>query len=136
MANEEKMKHLDRLQGVITRMASNSFLLKGWSITLASAMFGLSAKDSAPALALLALPPILAFWGLDAYYLGYERRFRDLYSMAAKAATTDFQMTPEVLGLRGWLNVVVRPAVLWVHLPLALTALGVYVLLGSARVPV
>ena len=135
MANEEKMKHLDLIQDVIARLASNSFLLKGWSVTLASAMVGLSAKSSEPRLALLALLPILAFWGLDAYYLGYERRFRELHSVAARAATTDFQMIPEDLGLRDWLNVVVRPAVLWLHLPLALAALGVYALLCSARVP-
>ena len=30
MANEEKMKHLDLIQSVITRMASNSFGLGGW----------------------------------------------------------------------------------------------------------
>ena len=129
MANEEKMKHLDLIQGAIGRMASNSFVLKGWSVTLASAMLGLSAKDSEPRLALLSLLPVLAFWGLDAYYLGLEKRFRDLYSVAARAATTDFQMTPEALGLGGWLSVVVRPAVLWLHLPLALAALGVYALL-------
>jgi len=132
MATEEKFKHLTLIQGVITRMASNSFLLKGWSVSLASAMFAWAAKGSEPGLALLALLPILAFWGLDAYYLGYERKFRDLYSKAAKAAETDFQMTPEELGFRGWLSVVVRPAILGLHLPLALAALGVYALHGSA----
>ena len=126
MANEEKMKHLDLIQSVITRMASNSFLLKGWSVTLASALFGLSAKDSEPRLALLALLPIVTFWGLDAYYLGYERQFRKLYSAAADAATTDFKMTPEALGFTGWLNAVFLPAVLWLYLPLALAAVGVY----------
>ncbi|MFL6261646.1 MAG: hypothetical protein ACJ76Y_18270 [Thermoanaerobaculia bacterium] len=131
MADEDKRKHLDLLQGVISRMASNSFLLKGWSVTLASALFGLSAKDAEPKLALLALLPILVFWGLDAYYLGYERQFRVLYTKAIDLSNpaTDFTMTPEPLGLPGWLKVLVRPTVVGLHLPLVLAALGVYALL-------
>lgn len=129
MADDDKRKHFDLLQGAISRMASNSFLLRGWSITLATAMFGLAAKESKPDLALLALLPILAFWGLDAYYLGYERRFRDLYRAAVADAATDFRMTPEPLGLPGWLKVLVRPAVVGLHLPLVLATLGVNALL-------
>lgn len=126
MADDDKRKHLDLLQGAITRMASNSFLLKGWSVTLATAIVGLSLKQETPRLALLALLPILAFWGLDAYYLGFERRFRDLYSKAVVAAATDFGMTPARLGLSGWLDAAFSPAVSGLHLPLALVALGVH----------
>jgi hypothetical protein len=131
MANEEKMKHLDLIQGVITRMASNSFVLKGWSVTLATALFGFSAKESEPRLALLALLPILVFWGLDGYYLGLERRFRSLYDTAAQAAATDFKMSPGKLGLGGWWKAAWRPAVWGLHLPLAIAALGVCALLGG-----
>ena len=31
---ETKIRHLEMIQGVITRMSSNSFLLKGWAITV------------------------------------------------------------------------------------------------------
>ena len=31
---EAKIKYLEMIQNVINRMAKNSFLLKGWSITL------------------------------------------------------------------------------------------------------
>lgn len=127
MADEDKRKHLDLLQSAIARMAGNSFLLKGWSVTLSTAVIGLSAKESTPELALLALLPILAFWGLDAYYLGLERRFRDLFRGAIAAGSpTDFKMTPARVGLTGWLDAVVSPAVALLHLPLALAALGVY----------
>jgi hypothetical protein len=132
MATEDKRKHLDLLQAAITRMAANSYLLKGWCVTLATALFGFSAKEGAPRLALVALLPILAFWGLDAYYLGLERKFRELYRVAttaealAPAAETNFNMTPEALGFGDWLAAARSPAVLWLHLPLALAALGVY----------
>ena len=31
---ENKRAHLEMIQAVITRMAGNSFLIKGWSVTL------------------------------------------------------------------------------------------------------
>ena len=34
---EKKIKHLEMIQAVIVRMGNNSFLLKGWSVTLISA---------------------------------------------------------------------------------------------------
>jgi hypothetical protein len=36
-----KEKHLELIQAVISRMAGNSFLLKGWSVTLAAALLAL-----------------------------------------------------------------------------------------------
>jgi len=50
-------------------MAGNSFLLKGWSVTVTSGLFALSAKDNNPIFAFVAFFPSLVFWGLDAYYL-------------------------------------------------------------------
>jgi hypothetical protein len=37
--DENKRKHLEFIQGVITRMNTSSFLIKGWTITLVSALF-------------------------------------------------------------------------------------------------
>ena len=36
-----KHKHLELIQGVINRLSTNSFLLKGWSVVLVSALFAL-----------------------------------------------------------------------------------------------
>lgn len=74
-----RIKHLELVQGIISRMANNSFLIKGWSVTVAAALFALAAKDSDARFALLAILPIFAFWYLDAYYLRQERLFRQLY---------------------------------------------------------
>jgi len=78
---------MEFVQSVIGRMAGNSFVLKGWSVTLASALFALAAKDSNPHLALLAIIPASAFWGLDAYYLRQERLFRRLHESLARQAS-------------------------------------------------
>lgn len=34
-----KIKHLELVQGVINRMANNSFMLKGWAVTLVAGVF-------------------------------------------------------------------------------------------------
>lgn len=72
---DNKHKHLEFLQGAINRMASNLFLLKGWTITLIAALFALSAKDANKAYVLIAYFPALLFWVLDGYFLSQERRF-------------------------------------------------------------
>jgi len=74
-----KHKHLEFIQTAVNRMASNLFLLKGWTITLIAALFALSAKDANKAYVLVAYFPALVFWSLDAYFLSQERCFRALY---------------------------------------------------------
>jgi len=79
MADERKHKHLELIQGVINRLSTNSFLLKGWSVVLVSALFALSAADSQPAFVYLAYIPAIIFWGLDGFFLWQEQLFRKLY---------------------------------------------------------
>ena len=83
---EAKLKHLDMIQGVINRMANNSFLLKGWSVVLVSALFALAAKDSNKLYIYLAYFPTIAFWVLDGYFLRQEKLYRKLYD---KVRNTD-----------------------------------------------
>lgn len=91
---ENKLKHLEFIQNVITRMNSNSFLIKGWTITLVSALFALAAKDANMKFVLVSYIAIPVFWILDGFFIATERRYRDLYSeVAAKTETTiDFNM--------------------------------------------
>jgi hypothetical protein len=77
--SSDKHKHLDFVQAAINRMASNLFLLKGWSITLIAALFALAAKDSNKFYVLIAYFPLFIFWSLDGYFLSQERKFRALY---------------------------------------------------------
>ncbi len=79
-------KHLEFIQDVVERHARNSFVLKGWSVTLIAAVFLLAVRGAEPALAMAAgLLPSLTFWALDAYYLRQERMFRALYNHVRKA---------------------------------------------------
>jgi hypothetical protein len=76
---DAKLKHLEFIQAIITRQANNSFLLRGWSVTLAAALFAIAAKDANTKLIAIAFYPILIFWILDGYFLSQERLFRALY---------------------------------------------------------
>lgn len=81
---EDKRKHLEFIQLVITRMNINSFLVKGWNITIVAALFALAAKDTDPGFIILSFFPTFIFWGLDTYYLRQERLFRHLYDKIRK----------------------------------------------------
>jgi hypothetical protein len=72
-------EHLSLVQGVINRLAGNSFALKGWSVTLVSALLALNVAETNVLLLAIALLPALTFWGLDGYFLAQERLFRGLY---------------------------------------------------------
>ena len=83
MDSSKQIAHLGFIQGVINRMGSNSFLLKGWSITLVAACFALAAKDAERKFLLLAYFPVFMFWVLDGYFLYQERLYRKLYDDVA-----------------------------------------------------
>ena len=91
---EKKLKHLEFIQQAINRMASNLFVLKGWTVTLIAAMFALAAKESKDFYFVLAYFPPLMFWLLDGYFLSQERRFRTLYDHVRKLdeSAIDFAM--------------------------------------------
>lgn len=79
-AMTQKLKHLDFIQAIINRMAHNSFMLKGWSVILVSALFALTAaKDAKLIFVAFAYFPVIMFWILDGYFLWQERLFRKLY---------------------------------------------------------
>ena len=75
-------KHLDHIQAVITRHNSNSFMIKGWAITICTVVFTVAGTWKEPVIALVALVPVFVFWVLDSFYLANERCFVCLYSAA------------------------------------------------------
>ena len=75
----DQIKHLEFIQGVIIRMNSNSFQIKGWAITIVSALLALYASSSNVVYIFVAILPTILFWFLDAYYLQQETKYRKLY---------------------------------------------------------
>ena len=83
-------KELELIQAVITRMAQNSFYMKGWCITLVAAILSLSekvgtVKDVAIPLAIMSA----FFWVLDTNYLSLEKKYRGLYALVLKRRLVD-----------------------------------------------
>lgn len=104
---ENKLKHLEFIQNVITRMNTNSFLLKGWSTTLISALFALAAKDANLHYVLISYFVIPMFWILDGFFISNERQYRSLYEKVAEKREDqiDFNMNASVYnsGKNSWL---------------------------------
>ena len=81
------------IQTVINRLAWNSLLIKGWSMTLIVAMVLVARKDvENPYLTLPLVLPVLVFWFLDGYFLWQERLFRKLYEEIRGESDTDYNM--------------------------------------------
>jgi len=87
-SNDFFLKHIDLVQSIVARMASNSFLIRGWSVTILSGIFALASKTDAHSLLPIAFVPLIAFWLLDGFYLSQERRFRKLYSAVLSKDTS------------------------------------------------
>lgn len=96
---ESKHKHLELIQGIINRLSNNSFLLKGWSVFLVSALFALSAPEARVAFVYIAYIPAIFFWGLDGFFLWQERLFRKLYDRVRLLSDNeiDFSMDTSVI---------------------------------------
>lgn len=126
---EAKLKHLDMIQGVINRMANNSFLLKGWSVVLVSALFALAAKDSNKLYIYLAYFPTIAFWVLDGYFLWQEKLYRKLYDKVRNTddSKIDFSMDTSSLikQVSTWSEVVFSKTLSIFHGVIVLTILFV-----------
>ena len=96
-------KEVDIIQGIINRMWTNSFTIKGWTVMLVVWVITLNKFNQANYLALLAmaLVAILIFWWLDSYFLQQERLYRKLYKWVIENRVISdqylFDMNPERL---------------------------------------
>lgn len=130
----KKLKHLELVQGVINRMANNSFMLKGWAVTLVAGIFALAGKDTDKLYFLVAYVPVLVFWGLDAYYLLQERLYRSLYDKVRQIdeGEIDFSLratTQEFNNDRNtYSNCLLSTTELWFYLPLAVVCTGIIII--------
>jgi len=101
MVQEHKLKHLEFIQLTIIRMAANSFIIKGWLVTLVAALTVIAQKDTNQLFVIMAYLPIPIFWVLDAYYLSQEKLFRGLYDIVRTTPEDmiDFSMNTGVVDL-------------------------------------
>jgi len=134
--NPEKIKHLEFIQAVITRMNTNSFQMKGWMVAIVSALLAIYAGNNNGLYPLFALLPTFIFWGLDAYFLQQERKFRGLYNDVAgltenPKVTTLFAMRPDLYtgGKYSYWDVIKSVTLIWLYLPVAGILVVIYFVL-------
>ena len=78
---EFMVRELEMIQNLINRMGTNSFAVKGWTITLVAGILLFKGSTQQVSIALI---PVFAFWYLDAYFLWQERRYRKAYEWVLK----------------------------------------------------
>ena len=124
---ENKIRHLEMIQGVINRMAGNSFMLKGWAVTLVAGVFALAGRDADKLYFLIAYIPVVVFWLLDGYYLWQERRYRSLYDEVREKPddAIDFSMkaaagSPSGKKEHPWIKCILSKTEAGFYVPLAL----------------
>ena len=131
---ENKIKHLELIQSIILRMASNSFALKGWAVTLVAGIFALASKDNDKMYFLVAYIPNIIFWGLDSYYLMLERKYRILYDIIRKQKDSeiDFNMDVNSVELKNnnnsYYNCLFSKSEILFYFPLALVTGGIVII--------
>lgn len=123
MPVDHKIEHLKFVQAVIARMANNSFLLKGWTVTLVAALFAFGAKEADRAFIIIAWVPVVVLAVLDSYYLWYERLFRKLHLTVAVKNDDQIDFSMDISQFKSdetWLKSLVSKTILGFYLPVAL----------------
>lgn len=104
---EVLLKEIDLIEDCIKRMASNSFLLKGWAVTILSILLSLMANfDSWKFGSILAMLICIGFWYLDAVYLKLERLYTRKYNWVIRERqnTNDYQFNLDPFEKNMWLE--------------------------------
>jgi hypothetical protein len=103
VSEDAKLKHLEMIQAVVARMATASFIVKGWAVTLVVGIYTLEGKSLAYLeFASLALIPIVMFWLLDGYFLFQERLYREIYDVVRVKSENDVDFLLSTESRRSW----------------------------------
>lgn len=134
---EDKLKHLEFVQNIITRMNTNSFQIKSWMVTIVSALLAVFASTKTTSFILIAMFPVVVFWFLDAYYLTQERKFRGLYTDIAGVSKQPkklkpFEMRPDLYTEKQYTycNVLFSITLRCLYIPILFLLLGIYIYLS------
>lgn len=101
---EAKIKHLEFIQNTINRMAGNSFLLKGWSITIVGGLLAFSLKEMSVDYVLVSLAVLFFFWILDSYFLTLERSYIRLYDHVRQKSENDVDFSMDTKNIENKSN--------------------------------
>ena len=129
--SENNISHLGMIQGVINRMASNSFALKALAVTIAAAMIAITGtQQNAPtSISYVGILPVIVFWIMDAKYLRLERLYRKLYDHIRKGEEFEaFSMNATRFNddVSSTLRIAFSWSVVWFYLAVTAALIAVY----------
>lgn len=82
---EEIHKEIDLIQACISRMAQNSFMIKGWFVSIYAVVLALLPEKVNMLLLCIALVVVnVIFWYLDGFFLRTEKIYRKIYDWILK----------------------------------------------------
>ena len=83
---DEMHKEIDLLQSCIDRMAKNSFMIKGWFVSIYAVILALlPEKVDVMLLCVVLIVVNMLFWYLDGVYLRDEKIYRRIYQWVVEA---------------------------------------------------
>jgi len=80
--DNDKIKYLEMIEGIISRLASHSFSIKNWFVISLGGLLLFCLNHSGNKGLGVAFVVTIAFYLIDAYYLFLERCFRKKYNQA------------------------------------------------------
>lgn len=103
MDREDLFKEIDLIQECIRRMSHNSFMVKGWALTVLAGVTAFTHGDNFKDVVLLICSttiPFVCFWLLDAFFLHIERKYRRMYDIMLEKrrkgdTTNQFELNPK-----------------------------------------
>jgi hypothetical protein len=130
--NDNNIKHLEMLQGMIIRMNTNSFQIKGFTVAIVSAILTIYSRSPNGWLMAIGIPPIIILWALDSYYLQHERILRAIYNDIVKPTEgnhiAEFEMPFKKY--KGWEYSIINAMVVSINCYIYLAILGFLVTFG------
>ncbi len=123
-----RIEHLKAIQQVIERLTRSSFAIKAVASTITAATVAAIAVTSTPIVGLGGLS-LLSLWGIDAFYLSRERRFRSLFDRVRIGPAPEFgDQTFFTMATWGdgesMFKVAVSPTLVALYIPLMLVVGG------------
>ncbi|MET4215739.1 hypothetical protein ACVWWG_006963 [Bradyrhizobium sp. LB7.2] len=129
-----RVKHLEMLQSLITRMAGYGASFKSYCITVTTTVVGFGFTLHRPLVSALAILPILAFAFADAQYLRVERRFRGAFNLIRAEGweqIPSFEINLDHAPAQPYWSAVTSWSILGFYGPLGIVAILISVLFGA-----
>lgn len=93
---DDRRKHLEFVQAVVTRMSAASSTTKGWLLPVVTAAYGFAITKGSVGVAMLGIVATLVFALMDANYLRQEKAYRRLYDAIVRGqrSVPQFSLDP------------------------------------------